>query len=108
MACTIVSLVLTLFCYCLMENDYRFPPAHRYVLCAAALNRLLCCMAKGGEESQKTSNHAENGTIPNSGSTGIVSSASKKDWRQIWYAINNLISLIIVICYLIGIIVIFA
>jgi hypothetical protein len=88
MAATVVSLLMTLIIAAASRIDRKLPPAHRYTLLASALNANLCCSTESDVE--KNVNGKE----------------YQLDWLHIHSAINNLLSMALVIAYIIGIVII--
>lgn len=84
---TVVSLLLTLIISAMSRIGRKLPPAHRYTLLASALNTSLCC-----------------GNEPNVQIDGALAKDHQRDWMQIYIAINNVISFVILVAYTIGII----
>uniref|UniRef100_A0A1I7ZEA5 Neur_chan_LBD domain-containing protein n=1 Tax=Steinernema glaseri TaxID=37863 RepID=A0A1I7ZEA5_9BILA len=86
---TAISLVLTLLISALSRIERRVPPAHRFTLLASVLNSTLCCAFEEGAKTDGTSSKDYRG-----------------DWVQIHVALNNLISIVVMLAYAIGVIVI--
>uniref|UniRef100_A0A914UH63 Neurotransmitter-gated ion-channel ligand-binding domain-containing protein n=1 Tax=Plectus sambesii TaxID=2011161 RepID=A0A914UH63_9BILA len=89
LATTVISLLITLIVAAAARVDRKLPPAHRYTLLAAALNTNLCCAADNSDPTENKEGHGN----------------YQRDWMQIHCAINNVLSLFIVIAYFIGVII---
>ena len=90
LAMTLVSLLYTLIISAIARMERALPPPHSILLAASAINGKLCCSEEPAE-----GNKGEEG--------GAVSHA--KDWREIFSALNNLLSLLLILAYILGVIV---
>lgn len=89
LATTVISLLITLIVAAAARVERKLPPAHRYTLLAAVLNTNLCCASDNVEAGENKEGHG----------------SYQSDWMQIHCAINNVLSLLIVIAYFIGVII---
>ena len=82
---TVLSFLVTLVLSALSRVNRTLPPSHRLVLFASAVNTYLCCTEVDAEE--KTTGSGNN----------------KGDWRQVFELVNNLVSLVLMFAYVIGV-----
>ncbi len=86
---TLVSLLITLVVSAAARMDRALPPPHSALLAASAINAKLCCSEETGEEGkgdQSATNYA-------------------KDWRQLFALVNNMLSLLLLVIYVLGVII---
>lgn len=91
LAMTMVSLLFTLVVSAIARMNRSLPPPHGVVLAAGAVNSRLCCSEETGEERKDDA---------------TASSANyRKDWNQLWAFLNNVVSLLLIVIYILGVII---
>jgi hypothetical protein len=99
LAMTLASLIITLVAGAISHMERSMPPSHRLVLMATAFNNHLCC----GGVRWEYPNGSSGGDNPNQ-QAGKPAVDYRRDWREIFIAVNNICSIVLMISYVIGVI----
>ena len=86
---TLVSLLVTLLLGAVARMEHSLPPPHGCLLAASTVNTRLCC----DEESSTGDAKAES------------AAGYAKDWRKVFAAFNNALSLLLIVIYILGVII---
>ena len=100
---TIISLVVTIIIQALIRSKFRYPPPHRLVLIAKAINRFFICGVQAPEKKSIDD-------LPNGDAGGIqsIEVAHSADWAAVFIAVHNLICFLFMGLFLLAIVGIYA
>lgn len=88
---TLASLLVTVLLNAISRSERAMPPPHRLQLFATAFNNHFCCGGSRGD----SENYANS-------SDASVGPSYRKDWKELFAAVNNLVSIMILIIYILG------
>lgn len=98
---TMASLIITLLASAISHMERSMPPSHRLVLMATAFNNHLCC----GGIRWEYPNGPVGDQVQQNGKPAVD---YRRDWREIFIAVNNICSIMLMISYVIGVIILTA
>ena len=99
---TFVSLLVNLLTMALINWRNKIPPPHSVMLVASAINSMLCCLKPGNLTSAEVAGDGSVADGDNSSSKVVT------EWDQIWVLLNNALSVLVIVIYIIGVIIITA